>query len=366
MMKHLAIFLPSLDGGGAEKVMLALAERFVSRGVQCDLVIAISKGALLNQVPKGVRLIKLGKLKTIRAVFALTNYLNREHPNTLLATVFSANICALLAATLSPARTRIVTCEASLPDIDARSSQPWRTIVNRIAARTLYRTADSIIAISSAVRFSLLKSKLARSSHIHTIYNPILIPSKQIAKKNPSSTPLIISCGRLELQKDYPTLLRAFARIRAKQQAKLVILGEGSLRHTLEMLTETLGISDDVVFSGFVNDPIIHMRDATVFTHSACYEGFGVVFLEALTCGLPIVATDCPGGTREVLADGRFGTLVPVGDDLAMAVAIENILARKVTFPDATEHLKQFDIERITDLYLDVLFPASSHASNHP
>lgn len=138
------------------------------------------------------------------------------------------------------------------------------------------------------------------------------------------------------------------------------------MHHALETLAESLGISDDVVFSGFVDDPMILMRDATIFAHSACYEGFGVVFLEALACGLPIVATDCPGGTREVLADGRFGTLVPVGDDQAMAVAIENILAHKVTFPDATEHLKQFDIERITDLYLDVLFPAPSRASNHP
>jgi len=367
MPPQLAIFLPSLDGGGAERVMLALAERFVARGIRCDLVIAISKGALLDQIPEGVRLIKLGKRKTVHAVFALARYLRCERPQVMLSSIFAANIAALAASMLAAQPCRVVLREAAKTEFDIGNGTAIRAWLNHLAASRLYPRADATIAVAESVGRGLIRARLVNQTQLHVIRNPISTPStSQEAFADRRAALLVLTCGRLESQKDHATLLRAFAQIHSRTNATLAILGEGSLLQVLQSQAHELGISNAVTFAGFVHNTRDWMRRADLFVLSSRFEGMSNVLIEALACGLPIVATDCPGGTREVLADGRFGTLVPVGDDLAMAVAIENILARKVTFPDATEHLKQFDIERITDLYLDVLFPASSHASNHP
>jgi len=365
--RHLAIFLPSLDGGGAEKVMLALAARFVARGVQCDLVIAMSKGALLDEVPAGVRLVSLEKHKTARAVFKLARYLRRERPQVMLTSIFAANIAALTAAMLTRHPCRVVVREAARTEFDISNGTAIRAWLNQMAARFLYRRANAVIAVAESVGHGLTEARLVKNAQLHVIRNPVTKSAAScVIPASDNVASVILTCGRLEQQKDHATLLRALSKVRVRTDAALVVLGEGSLLQPLQSLALELGISDVVTFAGFVNNPREWMHKASMFVLSSRFEGMSNVLIEALTCGLPIVATDCPGGTREVLADGRFGTLVPVGDDLAMAVAIENILARKVTFPDATEHLKQFDIERITDLYLDVLFPASSHASNHP
>lgn len=340
--------------------MLSLAEQFVARGAHCDLVIAITKGQLLDYVPDGVRLIKLNKHKTIHALFALIQYLRCERPTAMLATVFTANICALLAGSLSFTRTKIVICEAAPTGFYMRGERIWKTIANKIAARILYRRADEIIAVSKGVRSSLLEENLAEASRIHVVYNPILElsqPTKPLRRT--LDRPIIVACGRLEPAKDYPTLLRAFARLRQTHDAKLVILGEGSLHHALNVLAIELGVEKDVTLVGFVHDPRQYMKKATVFAHSASHEGFGLVLLEALAAGCPIVATDCPGGVREVLADGKFGTLVPVGDDQKLAKAIKEILTKRVKFPDATEYLKRFNIERIAASYISILLPST-------
>src|SRR5687768_13045595 len=147
MAKRVAIFLPSLSGGGAEKVMLSLAEQFVVRGFECDIVIAITKGHLLNSVPIGVRLVTLNKKKTIHAIRALAHYLQKERPDVLLATVFTASISALLARIYAGTRLRVVTCEANLTELDLRAESWLGTLLNTIAASILYRHADAAIAI---------------------------------------------------------------------------------------------------------------------------------------------------------------------------------------------------------------------------
>lgn len=358
MTRHLAVFLPSLDGGGAEKVMLLLTECFVARGVRCDLVIAMDKGQLMDRVPAGVHLVKLHRHKTLSAVFALARYLRSEHPDTLLSTIFPANITALIAAALSRYRGHVVIREANRTELDIRADTKVRTWLNRCAAGVLYRRADVAIAVAESVRQGLLVGHLIPDSRIRVIRNPVVLAMPPgVVHPHIRSVATVLACGRLEAQKDYATLLRAFARIRASCAAKLVVLGDGALRQELEAQSRELGIEKDVAFAGFVRDPQLHMMAATVFVHTALYEGFSNVLLEALACGCPIVATDCPGGVREVLADGKYGVLVPVGDDQALADAIVRVLKGQVHFPDASEYLRQFDIERVADAYLSVLFP---------
>lgn len=358
MKKHIAIFLPSLDGGGAERVMLALAERFIAQGFSCDIVLAITRGQFINFVPIGARLIKLNKQKPISASFALARYLRRVRPSVLLSTVFNANITALIASLISLTQTRVIICEANPIDLDTKSCTWLKTITNRIAARILYGHANEIIAVSAGVRSSLSRLKLSPAERIHVIPNPAPpLIFTQPNRLNIRGKPVVLACGRLEFQKDYPTLLRGFARLRERLDAKLVILGEGSLRSSLQDFAKELHIENDVLLRGFDPDPYSLMRTASVFAHTARYEGFGVVLLEALASGCPIVATDCPGGVREVLADGKFGALVPVGDHERLAEMMESVLTGKLSFPDPNHHLQKFHMDVISDKYLKILFP---------
>lgn len=363
MQRHLCIFLPSLDGGGAEKVMLALAGRFVARGIRCDLVIAMNKGRLLDQVPPGVRLVPLGKSKTIKATFALASYLRRERPQALLSTIFPANSTALLARLLASRACRIVLREANQTEFDVASDNTARAHLNRLVLTWLYRRADAVVAVAENVGHGLIEARLVDKSRLHVIRNPAPAPRPPQAPDAASGArPLIVACGRLEPQKDHATLLRAFAKVRARVAAALLILGEGSLLPELQNQARELGIDESVTFAGYTHDPQDQMRKANLFVHPSRFEGMSNVLIEALACGCPIVATDCPGGTREVLADGKYGSLVPVGDETALADAMLRVLLGEVTFPDASEYLRQFNIEHVADAYLSVLFPPCGEA----
>jgi glycosyltransferase involved in cell wall biosynthesis len=357
MQHHLCIFLPSLDGGGAEKVMLALAGQLVARGVRCDLLVARDEGRLRGQVPAGVQTVVLGRSKPIKAIPSLTAYLRRERPDALLSTIFSANIAALVAGQLAHTR-RIVIREANHVTIDTEASSRFSTWLNRLAARFLYRRADAVIAVAQNVRRSLLQSGYVDASRVSVIVNPATFSGTR-ARRGTIGTgaKTILACGRLEPQKDYPTLLSAFAKLRHRLEVKLVILGEGSLEGELRAMTARLGVQNHVTFAGFDPDASKRMQEADAFVHTATFEGMSNVILEALSVGCPIVATDSVGGVAEVLDNGRYGTLVPVGDAKAVADALQQVLTGAIVFPDAREHLKKFDSGRVAEAYLSVLFP---------
>ena len=366
MTTDLAIFLPSLGGGGAEKVMLSLAGEFASRGIRTDIVIAMSGGSLMKDLPSTVNLVELGHRKTTAATLSLARYLRRSKPRTLLPTVFSCNVTALAAHAISGVPTRIVPREASPTERDVIASSRVGTMANIAAARLLYRRADAAIAISEGVRKSLAKFHWLSRAKIHVIPNPL--PASATGSHDPprQGRPVIVACGRLEPQKDYPTLLKAFALLRRTMDVELSILGEGFLHESLAALAEELGVGGDVVFHGFQSDPYAYFQRASLFAHTARYEGFGVVFLEAMACGCPIVATDCEGGVREVLDNGRFGSLVPVGNVQGFATAMEDVLTGKVKLDDPRTHLRKYSLESIADAYLKVLFPDNPEPSIAP
>lgn len=353
--RHLAIFLPSLGGGGAEKVMLALAGEFINMGVRCDIVIAIREGQLLSSVPQGVRLISLDKNKTVSATMALVGYLRKERPDTLLATVFTASITALLASRFTPG-IRVVLREASLPSIDVVKKSWLRTLLNRLAAQVLYPYADSSIVLASRLQQDILQMRLLPKEKIHVIPNP-LTGVADVTRLEKDELPQIVACGRLEEQKDVATLITAFSLLRKTCAAHLTILGEGSLRASLEAQATSLGLSQHITFAGFVKDPFQYLRRSDVFVHTAIYEGFSNVLLEALACGCSVVATDCPSGVREILDNGRYGALVPMRDPGAIAEAVAAVLGGGLAFPSPDAHLKSFDVAMIAQRYVSVLFP---------
>jgi glycosyltransferase involved in cell wall biosynthesis len=204
---------------------------------------------------------------------------------------------------------------------------------------------------------------------VQQIYNPLPLAwirqHAQVPVQHPwfaaGQPPVILGVGRLERAKDFATLIRAFAKVRAEQEARLMILGEGSMRLQLEMLVRQLGLSECVALPGFDPNPFRYMARAKVFAMSSIYEGFPNVLVQALACGCPVVSTDCPSGPSEILNSGAYGYLVPVGDVDALAASILKTLHGEARYPPA-DWIEQFDETVVSRRYLEALFGAADGA----
>lgn len=360
---RLAIFLPSLEGGGAERVYTDLANHFVASGVPVDMVLIWPRGRYLAELDARIRLIDLGVGSRAQAIPALARYLRRESPEVLLSAMDIANVVALLAHRLSRRRVRVVVSCHVNQSLQARHggqlhdrALPWLT-------RLLYPGADRIVAVSHGVADDLAKLLKRPIERIDVIYNPIAVDAvrAQAAEKigHPwlceGEPPVLLSVGRLIPQKDYPTLFRAVAKVRQNRAVRLIVLGEGPERAALEQLAGQIGISEILAMPGFVDNPFAFMRQARLFVLSSRWEGFGLVILEALACGCPVFSTDCPSGPAEILERGEYGKLAPVGDVDAMARGIEECLDAPVDSERLVMRARDFALDRIAGMYLESL-----------
>ena len=361
--RRVAVFLPSLAGGGAERIALTLLAGLVGRGVPADLVVAGSGGALRAEVPQGVRLVDLGKTRPLRAVPALIRYLRRERPSALLSTVLNANVAASIAVRMSGAGIRHVVREASTLSAELARSSPLNRLLMRVIARRLYPRADAVVAVSAGVADDLERTLGLDRRAIQVIHNPVLSESllkrarqhRARAWSGEGILPVIVGAGRLSREKDFGTLIEAFARVRQSIPSRLVILGEGEERNALQDLARRHGLENDISMPGFVTDPYPIYAGSTVFVLPSRWEGSPGALVEALACGAPVVATDCPSGPREILADGAYGQLVPVGDAEAMATAILDVLSGAFVAQNPARHLALFDADKNVDSYLELL-----------
>ena len=400
-------FTPARTGGGVARSMLTLASAFAERGHRVDLVLSRVEGPYLNQIPTSIRIVALKKtsrlgrlwqaltsspacfrvsllpalpacilLRTFRYLPDLAQYLRREKPAALLSAKSDSNLAALWTRRLAGVPTRVVVSERTnlsheVTEHLKRGKWQWRFLPQ--AVRRFYPWADGIVAVSNGVAENLAETTGLPRKRIATIYNPVVTPevieqaSAPLAHPwfVPGSPPVVLGAGRLVEQKDFPTLLQAFARVRAQRPVRLVLLGEGKERAALTGLARDLGIAADVDLPGFVANPFAYMVRAAVFVLSSAWEGFGNVLAEALACGCPVVSTDCPSGPAEILEHGQYGPLVPVGDDEALANAVLSAL----TTPPDRERLRAraalFSVDRAVDQYLEMLF-AKRESKNAP
>jgi glycosyltransferase involved in cell wall biosynthesis len=235
----------------------------------------------------------------------------------------------------------------------------------RWSARHIYHWADAIVSVSQGVAEDLCQAaRLPRQCCI-TIYNPSVPDDLEKRIAEPAhhpwfvrgSPPVILAIGRLHEQKDFPTLLRAFAQLRRERIARLVIFGTGAprMRDDLLALARELGVDNDVDLPGFTENVFPYLVRAAVFALSSAWEGWPNVLVEALACGCPVVSTDCPSGPRDLLDKGRYGVLVPVRDSAAMAAAFQRILDEPPEPDRLRERASQFTVASATKHYLDVL-----------
>lgn len=366
MSARISLFLPSLHGGGAERVMVTLANGFARRGYPVDLVLAAVEGPYVSDVESAVRVVDLrAQGRVSRALLPLARYLRRERPVALLSAMNHANVIAVAARALSGHRCRLVVSEHTSISVVAARAQG-------VAARAVYalvpwsyRRADAVSAVSKDAARDLEEFAGLPVGSVQAIYNPFdLARIEHLAAQPldhpwfaPGQPPVVLGIGRLTAQKDFPTLIEAFCCVRVGRPARLMILGEGELRGELEALARQKGLTDDdFVMPGFANNPFAYLSRAALFVLSSRWEGLGNVLVEAMACGTPVVSTDCLSGPREILADGRWGQLVPVGDVTALAEAIEAVLSSpRETLPDVRMRARDFEESRAIDGYLQLL-----------
>ena len=357
----IALFLPTLVGGGAERVVVNLAQGMTERGLPVDLVAAAAEGPLVDQVPARARLVDLKSKRVLRSLSPLIGYIRRERPRVVVSSMGHANLVALWAARLAPGATPVVvtvhnTMSQSTPQQGFAASL-WPHLL-----RTFYPWASAVVAVSRGAADDLARTSGLPRELVRVVYNPVITPEMLAqARRLPDhpwfadgQPPVVLGAGRLTRQKDFPALLRAFAEVRRGRPLRLMILGEGEERPALEALARELGVAEDVALPGFRADAIACMAGAALFVLSSAWEGLPTVLIEALAAGTRVVSTDCPSGPREILQDGRLGALVPVGDPPALARAMVEALDRP-TGPVPADALAPFTRDAAVDHYLRLI-----------
>ena len=389
---HIALAIQDLVGGGAERSVINLAGGLVRRGHAVDIV--LSRRVIDYPIPEGVRvfvpcrerppssttrdlrilpeanrfltksaawfratralhgdLLCLPGPRSLQRALAIATYIRQETPDCILPNLREATFNSFLACGLLPRHPPLIPV--------VRSSVRYRGFRGKRRDRHMLTVASRFVAVSHGVADSLATNLRIPEDSISTIYNAVItsdLPARMAAiPAHPwltdATVPLIVAAGRLADQKDYPTLLRAFARVTALRKCRLIILGEGKLRKDLERLGKELGIHDRVSLPGWVDNPFVFMARASLFVLSSKYEGLPGSLVQALACGSPCVSTDCPAGPREILQGGTLGPLVPVGDEVALADAMEQVLSH----PPDREALRRrgadFSVEKAAASY---------------
>ena len=333
---RIAILLQDLAGGGAERAMLRLAAGFLAEGCPVDLLLVRRSGPFLDDLPEGIRVVVLKGPRTWQAIFDLARYIAQERPTALISALVHVNVAAVIANRIAGGSTRVIVSERNQISRNRRASASTLVRLAHRAVRWAYPRASGIVAVSEGVADDLAAYARLPRDRIRVVYNPVvgqhLETLQQSAPRHPwladgRKGPVLLAVGRLEPQKDYPTLLDGFAVLRRDMpDARLIILGEGRERAMLERIIRQRALDGAVDLPGFLVNPFGVMAAADLLVLSSRWEGFPNVLVEAMACGTPVVATDCPSGPREILDAGRYGPLVPVADVEALAAAMRDTL----------------------------------------
>jgi glycosyltransferase involved in cell wall biosynthesis len=370
---RVALFHPSLIHGGIQRVFVNLAHGFLRHGFIVDMVQATPEGSFRDQVPPGVRLIDLRATRALTSLFPLVGYLRRDRPDVVISGAIQTNIVAVWAKRLAGIPVKVVLTEHNVISEVTADAPMVRTRMTPFLVRQFYPWADELVAVSQGAAEDLSRTIADHNCKIHVIYNPIIGPEfwrraaelLDDSRIESDTRPMVLAVGRLHYHKDYPTLLRAFAILRRSIDARLVFLGNGEERTALTALTQELGLEASVSFLGNVANPLPYMKRAKALALSSVVEALPTVLIEALAMNLPIVATDCPTGPREILCDGAYGTLVPVRNSERMARAILNVLRAAIAPVIPERALERFQHDRVIEQYLAVMGVDQARHTGH-
>ena len=371
MSKKIAFFVRTMHGGGAQRAMVRLASGFAALGHEVEVLTLDPEGSFREELSPTVKLTTLGPKRIFSAIPAIAYYMRLQRPDAVIVTEPACNIAVVAAKILAQTSTCVMIREGLFPSVAVRESPHGATRMAYRLSPLLYRHADVIVAIAKDMAqdlatFARLPPERITTIAVNPVVTPVLSAKATQAPDHPwfsDDIPVILGVGRLDRQKDFATLITAFNTLRGIRPARLLIVGEGPLRPELEALRLASPFPDDIALPGFSANPFSLMASCAAFVLSSRYEGLPNVLIEALACGAPVVATDCPSGPHDVLEGGRFGSLVPVGDAQAMAEAVLGILAQPVDRAISRRRGMDFTLEISTAHYAAALFPAGAQAS---
>jgi glycosyltransferase involved in cell wall biosynthesis len=373
MNERLALFVSFSGRGGVERMMVNLAGGLVDAGLSPDMLLLKADQRSVTTLPSGVRVIELGARHSLLSVPALARYLRSERPVALLAAKDRAIKAAVVARRLARVPTRVIgrlgtTVSAALEGRSGLKRQLWYG-----SMRLFYPHTDRIVAVSQGVADDIRRITGLPEQHVRVVPNPVWTPSLMtLAGEEPNhpwltppTIPVILGVGRLTRQKDFPTLMLAFARLRRERPCRLIILGEGQQRSRLLALARELGIEQHLSLPGFVINPYAYMARANLFVLSSLWEGSPNALTEALALGVPVVSTDCPSGPREILQGGRYGRLVDMEDIDTLAKAMAETLEHPLPRGVLQEAVQPYALEASVRGYLEVMGLRAATGSGH-
>lgn len=359
---RIAMLIPDLRGGGVERVRMLLGREFLRMGHEVDLLVMRASGELLGQVPEGVRLVDLKAPRTRKLLPVLRAWLARERPDALMAAMWPLTSIAVIARRLAGVETRILVSDHNnLIAQHAHRGCFYRWVMSA-SMRATYGAADARVAVSSGIADIVARLSGLERSALAVIHNPVDPPAPSASGFDADAAwgvapgARILTIGHMKRQKNHARLLRVFARL-GRPDARLAILGDGEERSATAALAADLGLEGRVLMPGYVASPGPWLGSADLFVLSSDYEGFGNVLVEALGAGLPVVSTDCPSGPAEILENGRYGRLVPVGDEAALAHAMAEALAAEHDRAALRRRAADFTPEIAARRYAALLFP---------
>ena len=356
--RKIAIFLPNLDGGGAEKVFVNLSAAFIKQGFAVDMLLIQKKGELLDSLDAKVHIIDIDSKKIRGSFLPLLSYLRNHDPEILIAVMWPLTVIATIAFRLSRCSGRMVVSDHNTLSLSTATNSRSNKRMLAQTIKWIYPLADVRLAVSNGVAADIQQLSGLFKSKFNVIHNPIDITTQgDAAKGNLRGYFRIINVGSLKRQKNQALLIKAFAKLLEHIDAELVIVGEGELRGELEKLIADLNLQHYVTLTGFKKDVAAEYVQSDLFVLSSDYEGFGNVIVEAMSAGVTVVSTDCQSGPREILAEGKYGRLVPVGDADALAKAMLESLQQPHDEQVLKNRAADFSPEKIANQYLDVMFP---------
>ena len=361
--RKILFVIPSLFGGGAERVFTHLINNLDRERYEPLLALGTLRGAFLEKLNADVKIYEIKAERARKAVPALVKLVWSLRPQVVFSTL-GMNFATTFAKPLFPPKTRVVVREGSSPTAflaDVARQSPARAYFYRKVYRYVYNFADVVICQSDFMKRDYNENLRVPAQKLHRIYNPVNIAeidslTQQKTRLYKGAGPHLVTVGRLAYEKAYDNLLRAFAIVHGKiPSATLTFVGEGDDKNDLEKLTLELQLdSDSIRFIGFQSNPYPYLKQADLFVSSSRYEGFSNVMVEALACGTPVIATDCPSANREVLIEGVNGWFAGNENVASLAETINRaIIERKnMNFQAIRQSCQsRFAIEQILPQY---------------
>lgn len=351
-----------MNGGGAERVMLMLANELSKRDFSVSLLLNQAEGSYLKFLSNDVKVVSLNSSRVLTSIVPLVKYFKKERPMVIISAMNFVNIVTLFAKQISGIEARLILSEHNNLSQSISKMSWFKRLVFKGLMSFSYKRSSTVVAVSRGVADDLISQLNISPSIVETIYNPIFTPEiiyySQAPIQHPwlndDSIPVVLGVGRLVEQKDFETLILSFSKVVAEMPCRLVILGEGSLRPQLEALVTELGLSHNIFMPGFVDNPYAWMSKVDLFVLSSIYEGFGNVLVEAMACGSRVVSTDCLSGPSEILENGKWGALVPIKNTNIMSQAIIEALSNPVD-GSLLERASVFSVENSIREYIKIM-----------